>query len=411
MNRPVIIVNPISSGSELAPAFAKRNVPSIAVRPMPLSKQGYIGFASQIQNENFLEVYENDPGLVDRLRKLNPLAIIAGTEMGVPLADQLAATLIPKLANVLELSQARTHKGLMQEALEKAGLPVIRTLNTASVDEVTTWLLDHNLTNAALVIKPPVSAGSDKVFYISPGGDWKKMFDYILATPSLLGGRVNETVIVQEHVTGVEYAVDTVSAAGKHVLALLNRYQKVSTGKHMTVFDYVEFVPFDSQEHGKLLEYTERALDALGIRWGAAHSEVMLTSKGPRLIETGARMCGGPVIGFSRAATGSSQVERIVEAYLDGKISTQNYDVKQTVVPVFLASPVSGTLRNVEILDRLQKLPTHLATHMWLSNGDHVRRTVNFDTVLGIVALAGDRKSVFRDYNHVRAVEAKLIID
>jgi hypothetical protein len=153
-----------------------------------------------------------------------------------------------------------------------------------------------------------------------------------------------------------------VSASGKHALAHLIRYKKTSAGERMTVFDYTEFMPFDCKQHEELLQYTEQVLNALGIRWGAAHNEIMLTSAGPRLIETGARMCGGPVLGFSRAATGSSQLERVIEAYVDGNISTQNYEFKHTVVPVFLSSPISGLLRNVEIFDELNTLSTHLAT-------------------------------------------------
>ncbi len=411
MTQPVVIVNPTSSGSELAPAFAKKNVPAIAVCLKSTSKSDHAGFAGRIQAENFLEVYDNDRNLLDKIRRLNPRAIIAGNEAGVPLADQLAASLTPLFANKSELSKARYHKALMQEALEKAGIPCIRTLNTANPDEVAAWLVEYNLTHAALIVKPPASAGSDKVYHISPGGDWRTPFDYILATPAALMSRHNETAIVQEQVSGIEFAVDTVSAAGKHSLAHLIRYQKFSAQGRKTVFDYTEFVDFSPEKHGELVAYAGRCLDALGIRWGAAHSEIMLTANGPRLIETGARMCGGPVLGFARAATGSSQVERVVEAYLEGEISSRVYKLKQTVVPVFLAASISGILRNVEVLDKLKGLSTHLATHVWSRNGEQVQRTINFDSTLGIVALAGERNAVFADYKRVREVEAELVIN
>jgi hypothetical protein len=46
-----------------------------------------------------------------------------------------------------------------------------------------------------------------------------------------------------------------------------------------------------------------------------------------------------------------------------------------------------------------------------VGNGDRVRQTVDWDTVLGVIALAGRREAVFSDYKHVRAVEAQLRID
>lgn len=411
MPRPVTIVDPVSSGSELAPAFAARGVPVIAVRSTINADIADVGYTEGIHAANFIAVYDDCPELVTVLGALNPYAVIAGSEAGVELADKLAFLLTPEFANLPELARARRHKGEMQKALQRAGLPVIRTLNTASMDEVMNWLVNENLTNAPLVLKPPASAGSDKVFHIQAGKDWRPAFEHILTTPTALLGEISDTVIVQEQITGIEYAVDTVSASGKPVLADIIRYKKTAAGNRMTVYDYTEFVPFEREQHAELISFTEKVLDALGIRWGAAHSEIMLTSNGPRLIETGARMCGGPILELARVATGSSQLERVIEAYLDRKISTPQYTFRKTVIAIFLISPLSGTLRNVEVLNTLNTLPTHLSTVMWLKNGDHVDRTVDFDTTLGIVALAGDRKAVFNDYIQVRQVEKKLVID
>jgi biotin carboxylase len=410
----IVIVDPVDSGAALAPAFAARNIPVIAVRSVPPDMWDVVyevGYAIKIEASHFLKIYDVQPDLVELLRQHDPFAIIAGAETAVELTDQLAAALTPQLANVPALAGARRHKGLMQAALAKAGLPVIRTLCTASAAEVTAWLADQGLTDAALVLKPAASSGSDNVHHIPPGGDWKPAFELILSSLTKLRSEANETVIVQEWVTGTEFAVDTVTAAGKHVLAHLIRYNKTSAGDRLTVFDHTEFLPFDAAQYGEMLAYVEQALDAVGIRWGAAHSEVMLTKNGPRLIEVGARMCGGPVLGFSRLATGSSQLERVVEAFVDGRISTTTYDFRQTVVPVFLSAQVSGVLRNVEVLDELRQLPTHLSTHTWKSNGDHVLRTVDYDTTFGIAALAGERDAVFTDYQRVREVEARLLID
>lgn len=408
---PVIIVDPVCSGADLAPAFSARDIPVIAVRSTKLADVNNVGYGNRIQSDAFLQVYDNYPGLMDDLRQWSPRAIIAGTETGVLLADKLASVLTASLANIPHLSLARRHKGEMQKALQNAGLPVIRTINTACAAEVTDWLIEHDLVDKPLVLKPPVSMGSDNVFHIAAGRDWKPIFEHILSCPTALLREPNESVVVQEYVTGIEYSVDTVSAEGKHVLAHLTRYKKVSVGDGMTIMDYTEFMPYNHDQHSELLHYAKKAIDALGIRWGAAHSEIMLTASGPRLIETGARMCGGPISIFARAATGSSQLDRVIEAYLDEKIYTQHYDFQQTVMPVFLNSSVSGIVRNVEIFDKLYALPTHLATYLWVKNGDYASRTLNCDTTLGVIGLAGNRSAVFADYMKVRQIEAQLVIN
>ncbi|BCZ95980.1 TPA: ATP-grasp domain-containing protein [Legionella pneumophila subsp. pneumophila] len=407
MNRPVVIVDPLSSGIELAPAFKARGIPAIAVTLKPLD---WIGFGANMQTSDFIEIIPDQPNLVEVLAKYDPIAIIPGTEEGVPLAEALAINLTPQFANDPEKSQNRLHKAMMQKALQEAGVPALKTLNTASENEVEAWIRTNGLIDSPLIIKPPVSAGSDKVFHIPARGEWKKAFNQVLSEPSKITGKVNATVVVQEQAIGTEFAVGTVSANGKHYLAHLIQYNKISFNDRKTVYDYVEFVPYSKERYGELFDYTQKALDALGIRWGAAHNEIMLTKDGPRLIETGARMCGGPVVGFAREATGSSQADKLVEIYVDGGVSAEEYVFKKTVVPVFLKSPAKGKISNVEAFADLSKLPTFLNEHIWFKNGDLVPQTVDYLTSIGIIGLAGDRDSILLDYEKIRNMESKLVI-
>lgn len=407
MNRPVVIVEPLSSGIELAPAFKARGIPAIAVTLKPLD---WIGFGATIQATDFIEIIPDQPNLVEMLRKYDPLAIIPGAEEGVPLADALAIALTPQFANDPKKAQNRLHKALMQKALQEAGVPALKTLNTASENEVESWIQTNGLVDSPLIIKPPISAGSDKVFHIPARGDWQKAFNCVLSEPSKLTGAMNETVVVQEQAMGTEFAVGTVSANGKHYLTHLIKYNKTSFNNRQTVYDYVEFVPYSEEMYGALFAYTQKALDALGIRWGAAHNEIMLTKDGPRLIETGARMCGGPVVGFAREATGSSQADKLVEIYADGDVTTKKYLFKKTVMPVFLKSPATGTIVNAEIFADIAKLPTFLSEHIWFKNGDRVPQTVDYLTSIGIVGLAGNRELILLDYEKIRDMESKLII-
>lgn len=328
----------------------------------------------------------------------------------ISLAERLTASLTPQFSNDPAKALHRLHKALMQKALEEAGVPGLKTIHTASETEVENWIKENDLDDCPLIIKPPISAGSDKVFHIQAGEDWKKAFNRVLTEPSAITGKSSETVVVQEQAIGTEFAVGTVSADGKHSLAHLIKYHKTSSGERKTVFDHVEFVPYNQEALGDLFEYTQRALDALGIRWGAAHNEIMLTEKGPRLIESGARMCGGPVVGFAREATGSSQADKLVEIYVDGDVGTKEYVFKKTVVPVFLKSPAQGTLSNIDVLDGISQLPTCFQKHIWIKTGDRLLQTVDYLTSIGIVALAGDRQSIFSDYEKIREMESRLIV-
>lgn len=407
MSRPVVIVEPLSSGIELAPAFKARGIPAIAVT---LKTSDWTGFGSKIRTSDFIEIIPEQPYLVEILKKFDPLAIIPGAEEGVPLAEALALVMTPHFANDPKKSHNRLHKALMQEALQQAGVPALKTINTASEDAVEDWIETSQLTDCPLIVKPGASAGSDNVFHIPARGDWRAAFHHVLSEPSKITGKANETAVVQELAVGTEFAVGTVSANGKHYLAHLIKYNKISFNGRETVYDRVEFVPYSEETYGQLFEYTKNALDALGIRWGAAHNEIMLTKDGPRLIETGARMCGGPVVGFAREASGSSQADKLVEIYADGDVSTKEYAFKKTVMPVFLKSPVRGKVSNAEVFDKVSNLPTFLNENIWFKNGDEVPQTVDYLTSIGIIALAGNRQLVMSDYERIRAMESELVV-
>lgn len=406
--RPVVIVDPLSSGIELAPTFRARGIPAIAVT---LTTEEWPEFGSKMKASDFVEVIADQPGIESLLKKYDPIAIIPGTEEGIPLAERLAGILTPQLANDPQKSLHRSHKSLMQQALHEAGVPALKTLHTSSEAEAESWIKKNGLVAAPLILKPPTSSGSEMVFHIPAGGDWQEKFHQILAESSVVTGKKSEAVVIQEQAIGTEYAVGTISANGNHHLVHLIKYNKIVAGGRQTVYDYVEFVPYENETLGGLFEYTKKALDALGVRWGATHTEIMLTDKGPRLIESSARMIGGPVVGFARAATGSSQADKLVEIYVDGDVLHKDYLFKKTVVPVFLKAAHAGVVSNMEIFEEASQLPTLLSKHVWIKTGDQVPQTIDYLTAIGIIALAGDREAIFRDYHKIRAMESRLIIN
>lgn len=273
------------------------------------------------------------------------------------------------------------------------------------------WIRLNQFWNQSLVFKPPISAGSDRVFHVRPDQDWRAIFSQISNKPSAINNERSESVVIQEEVQGVEFALGTISFAGEHYLTHLIQYNKKTLGGRKTVYDYVEFIPFHSQKHGKLFQYAQKCLDVLGVRWGATHTEVMLTKDGPRLIEIGARLLGGPTTEFARKATGSSQLDKLVELYTTKKMGQRVYNFKNCVVPVFINSSQKGYIHNLEIFEEAYKLETFFQQYLWVQNGSFVEQTKDYLTSLGIIALSGNRDKVLSDYKKIRELESLLVYD
>ncbi len=409
MCRPVIIVDPLSSGVNLAPVFKKKGVKSIAITLKNIDQE--FGFGTKLKKSDFVRIIPNQNNIVNIIEKYNPIAIIPGSEEGVPLAEKLTNEITPILSNDPKKSAHRRHKALMQDALRDQHIPFLKTINAKSKKEIVKWIEKNNLQNTPLIVKPPASTGSDKVFHVEPGADWQSAYNCVYSEPCKITGLKNSTVVVQEQAIGIEFAVGTVSIKGEHYLSHLIQYNKKSLlGMSKTIFDYVEYVKFSEKNHGDLFCYTKKVLDALGIKWGAAHNEIMLTENGPRLIESSARMIGGPTVEFSRLATGSSQADKLVEIYIDGKLEHKKYKFKQTLVPVFLHARKTGIISNVHVLNEINNLSTLFNKFIWFEEGSKVYETIDYLSNIGIVALKGNKDDIIADYNKIRYLESQLII-
>lgn len=185
MQATAIIVDPYMAASRFATAFAARNVTPVAVfstaQPLDWGIWTPELWASAHFHDGDIEA------LAATVKGYDPVCIVPGNEAGVELAGDLTEMLLPALANVAGMTSAQRDKGLQYKALAKAGVPHLRNICSSDPAEVTHWIADSGLSGRALVVKPPKSAGTDNVYLIQPGGDWRPCFDAILGDVNQMG--------------------------------------------------------------------------------------------------------------------------------------------------------------------------------------------------------------------------------
>ena len=409
---PAVIVDPFSSGELYAPAFTRAGVPVVAVISRPDPPAAYL---SSFHPEDFPHrlTYGGDlAATADQLARLRPRCVLPGTEIGVELADQLAALVVPDVANDPDRIAARRDKGEMARALAAAGLPGLRQISTDDPAAVTAWIRRAGLTGHDLVVKPPKSGSTDGVTRIPAGTDWETAFTGQLGQVNQWG-LVNERMVVQEYATGPEYVVDTFSHDGRHTVTDICRYRKTDNGPYMAVYDSLQWLPPDAPEAAELVDYATAVLDAVGMRFGAAHVEVIRTEAGPRLVEVNARPHGGGHPRFCQVATGDSQIDRAVRYFTGGGPIPVHYELRQHMRVVFLIARTAGTIQNVEILDGVRELDSHHHSAIAARNGDRVEVTRDLlaTLALGFVVLAHPSPvQLDADYRAVRELERQLVV-
>jgi biotin carboxylase len=409
---PAVIVDPYSSGALFAAAFAEHGIEVVAVLSAEPPPDAYASSYRPQDHPRKLVFAGDLAATAAELRALHPSCVLAGCESGVELAEGLAPMVLPDLANVPELAPARRDKWQMARAVAAAGLAVIPQICTDSVDEVRAWIERDGLAGHDLVIKPPKSASTDGVVKVPGGRDWADVFAAGLGRTNQFG-LVDDRLLVQKFVTGTEFVVDTFSRHGKHGLVDVCRYHKVDNGPHMAVYDTMRWLPDDDPMIDRLFEYTRGVLDAVGMRFGSAHVEIMHTDGGPVLIELGARPHGGGHPMFNRVATGDSQIDRTVRALIGGEVPT-GYRLERHQMCVFHIARVSGVVRNANVLDAVKRLSSHHFSVQHLADGDHVVVTGSLVDSLrfGFAILSHpDFAQVERDHQLIRELERRLVIE
>jgi biotin carboxylase len=408
MSRYAVIVDPLSTGEAYPQAFRDAGCSPVAVLSLadPVSAHTW-----HPERFDAVHVFDGDlEGLAAQLRAYEPQYLVAGAESGVELTDALIDLVAPGSGNRGELTTARRNKLEMARALERAGVAHLRQECFDDPRDVAAWLRETGLEGEPLVLKPPRSGGADNVHLVPAGADWRPAFDAILGAPTFLK-EVNDAVLVSEYAAGTEFLVDTYSVDGRHGLVDVCRYTKLQFGDRIGIYDCVEFLAPDDPDAQAVWAYTHDVLDALGVVNGCAHTEIMLTPSGPRLIESGARPAGGGHQMICELATGDNQIARTVAHRERGEFKP-GYELRRHLRGVFISAPNAGVLRNAEVLDGLDALATFHAKHFPHETGDEVPATRDIGTFLGWVILTSpDRAAVDPDYRQVKAWEAQLRID
>jgi biotin carboxylase len=191
------------------------------------------------------------------------VAILAGAETGVELADSLSHRMGLR-SNGEEGSLARRNKYYMGESVRNAGHRAVLQAKCSSLDQVETFIDTIKTTPFKCVCKPTQSGGSDDIFLCNTKEEALMAFKSIHGKINGLG-LINDTVLVQEFLVGKEYVIDKVSRDGVHKLVAIWEYDKRSINNSHFIYFGMRLMKSDSPKMRKMIAYADNVLDALGI--------------------------------------------------------------------------------------------------------------------------------------------------
>lgn len=400
----VVIVDGYSTGRDLVRELLDRNVECLHLRSTPDLPRAVAACFDPTP-------YSKDLGYLSRpaeaqvaLTRLKPDAVIAGSEWGVSFAEE-TAHLMQLPSNRIETLAARRDKFRMIDTVGQAGLLVARQALISSLEEAHAWATRHG--RWPIVIKPLASAGSDGVTICHNHEDIRTAVARALNEENFMGGH-NSQLLIQSFLAGPQYIVNTVSSRGNHYVTDIWKMDITQTGREV-IPQGISLLDPEAPHARSLRDYTLRALDALGIQNGAAHSELMLTREGPALIETGARIMGAAMDTPSYEAASLSSQAGVLASVLAGEDlprEAAHYRRNRQMSKVLFNFKEAATVTGIEGLKRLATLPSFHAHYRGLKPGSTVHRTADWFAQGGVVYLVHDETArIQHDIRQIRRWE------
>lgn len=191
------------------------------------------------------------------------------------------------IGNDMQCVNVSTNKHNMRRCFEKNNDPSPRSIIVEKIDDLVGVHLDF-----PIIVKPTDRSGSRGITKVNAYEDISE------AIARAVGQSFEKKALVEEYAEGKEYSVEYVSWQGKHkFLAVTQKYTTGAPGFIET--GHLEQAQIDDNTSLKIKKVVEHALNSLGIKFGASHSEIKISEEGSiKIIEIGGRM-GGDCIGSS----------------------------------------------------------------------------------------------------------------
>ena len=241
-----------------------------------------------------------------------------------------------------------TNKAIMRKCLQEAGVPVPLFYTLKNKEE---FLFAVKNFTKKCILKPADNSGSRGIFLIEN----TQNIDLINKAYAYTSQYSNSgDMLLEEFMEGPEVSVETLSVGGEcKVIAITD---KLTTGAP-------NFVEMGHSQPSLLPDYickkiekiTIDAVNAIGIQSGPAHTEVMVTKEGPKIVELGARLGGDNITThLVPLSTGVDMVECCIRIALGENFDYDAKFSKASSIRYFETD--KGTIRGIEGLGDSEKI-------------------------------------------------------
>lgn len=178
-----------------------------------------------------------------------------------------------------------TDKAIMRDTLKKNCVPIPEYVRVREIGEYCDAVKSIREKGYRCIVKPADNSGSRGVSLLDAQTDLKKAFEY--SKQFSRGGEI----VVEEYMEGPEVSVETMAVDGEvHILQITD---KITTGApYFVEMGHTQPSRLSKEIRDSIKKVAVAANEAIGIKNGPSHTEIIVTKDGPKIVELGARLGG-----------------------------------------------------------------------------------------------------------------------
>lgn len=276
-----------------------------------------------------------------------------------------------------------TDKGRMRKKLNEKGIPIPLFLEVTNYEEI---INQSKIFRGKIIIKPIDSSGSRGVRLLNNLFDIKSVkeaFEYSKQFSN------DGKVIVEEFMEGPEVSVESLTINDKTtVIAITDKY--TSGAPHFVEYGHSQPSRLSQGIKNQIIDLTKDTIKALNIENSPSHTEIIVTSDGPKIVEIGARLGGDNITThLVPLSTGINMVEQTIKLALGLPV---HLDIKNhnAAAIKYIFSQKVGCIKRIDIPNELSSKNEIVELKMDKLIGDLVTDTKNSSERLGYVITTSD---------------------
>lgn len=333
----------------------------------------------------FYKVDGQDYNTTKSIALKHNVAGIVTSQMEKPM--RLMAKLAQELGLIFhtpEVTEKSLDKWLMKQAFIENNVPCARGKLYKNNEEIK----KEHITDLSfpLIIKPKDATSSQGVYKIENFEDIGK-YKKITSRFSK-----NGEIIIEEFLDGPEFSVETITFKGKTTVVQITEKFVIPFPRTVEM-GHLQPAQLGKEQKNKISEVVVSAIEAIGIDNSAAHTEVKLTSGGPKIVEIGARLGGDYISSYLTLHSCGVDMDKAAIQVALGQEPDLIPSLQQFSYIKYFELPVGKKVKKIEKWNDISEYPDVVFANIAVKVGEIIEEITESKKRPGFIIVKGFSRS------------------